>query len=519
MSANLFNTIKLKRPKRNRFDLSHDVKASCNMGQLVPTMFLECVPGDSFNLGCDQLLRFAPMVSPVMHRIDVYHHYWFVPYRILWKNWETYITGSKDGKVVTPPAFPTGLVGTGAGLYTKLHDYLGMPNITTVSGGYLETVSALPCAAYQRIWYDFYRDQNMQQGVTRDDIDLVDGDQGANWATISALRNRCWEHDYFTACLPFTQKGPEVTLPLAGFGDVPVKVQPTADWGANADWPATAGGGTGTHITVPAGDPSWTDVGDQSELYAETSTLSPEPTTVNELRFMYRLQTFLEKAARGGTRYAEHIWSMFGVKSDDARLQRPEYITGVKSPVIVSEVLQTSESGGTPQGNMAGHAVALTQGHYGKYYCKEHGCIIGIMSVMPKTAYYQGVPKFFTKVASATNDYFWPDFAHLGEQAVLNREVYAGGVSPFDTFGYVPRYSEYKFMPNRVAGDFRTSLDYWHMARNFAAPPALNEDFVVADPTTRIFADTNPGDDHIWFQVLHKVLANRGMPKFGTPGW
>jgi hypothetical protein len=227
-----------------------------------------------------------------------------------------------------------------------------------------------------------------------------------------------------------------------------------------------------------------------------------------------------EKNARGGTRYIENILMHFGVKSSDKRLQRPEYITGVKTPVVISEVLNTTgNENQLPQGNMAGHGVAVTTGKYGSYFCEEHGYIIGIMSVMPKTAYQQGVPKTYLK--NDPLDFFWPSFAHIGEQPVVNAELFAYTTGDQNTFGYVPRYAEYKFMPNRVAGDFRTTLDYWHLGRIFNNLPSLNQTFIECAPedVDRIFAvlDEPEGTDNLYCQVLHKIRAVRPMPKFGTP--
>ncbi|AXH77003.1 MAG: major capsid protein [Microviridae sp.] len=492
---NLFNTVKMTRPNKNAFDLSHDVKLSLNMGQLVPIMCTECVPGDKFNISCESLLRFAPLVSPVMHKMNVYMHYFFVPHRLVWPNWEKFITNT-DG---LPPAFPT--VEITSGSYTPLCDYLGLP--IPPPGAPAEFVNAIPFAAYQKIYNEYYRDQNLAISATDT---LQDGLNDIN--NFRNLRKRAWEHDYFTSALPFAQKGNPVNLPIGVFPeDVPVYVN---------------NGGTDTEFQ---GNPLNVDViGQQSddtpenELYAQTAGVATQATTINDLRRAFKLQEWLEKAARGGTRYVESILSHFGVKSSDKRLQRPEYITGTKSPVIISEVLNTTGTEDAPQGQMAGHGVSVTSGRYGSFFCEEHGYIIGIMSVMPNTAYQQGIPKHFTK----TNDpfqYFWPSFAHIGEQPIENRELYAyqGDAAGSETFGYTPRYAEYKYENNRVAGDFRTNLDFWHMGRIFDAPPALNRTFVECDPTHRIFAVTDPSVQKLYAHVHNKITAVRPMPKFGTP--
>jgi len=228
------------------------------------------------------------------------------------------------------------------------------------------------------------------------------------------------------------------------------------------------------------------------------------------------LQSWFERNARGGTRYAEHIKAHWGITVPDYRLQRPEYIVGVKTPLTISEVLNTTGTTDLPQGNMSGHGVSVATGKFSRYSCVEHGFVIGLLSVMPKTAYQQGLEKFWLKTDDPTQ-YFYPAFAHIGEQETLNREVYAfQGTTGDDVFGYVPRYAEYKFMNNRVAGDFRSSLDFWHMGRIFDAPPALNADFVISDPTTRIFA-VESEVQHVWAHVVNKVRVARMMPRFGTP--
>jgi len=505
---NLFNSIKLTKPKSNSFDLSHDVKLSTQMGQLTPILTLECVPGDKFNLGCESLVRFAPLIAPVMHRMDVTMHYFFVPNRLVWSNWEKFITDANSG-LVSPYIFSANFEAqyqnpTQAGTAGKTADYLGLP--TPPNGSFNTQVSAIPFAAYQCIYNEYYRDQNLQAPIN---YKLSDGSNDGSFDRVRELcnlRNRSWEHDYFTASLPFAQKGQAVDIPL---GSIDGNVEVFYD---NAS--GTTLNGTPASINVQ-GQPAADITNDR--LYAKTDGVDIEPTTINDLRRAYRLQEWLEKNARGGTRYIESILSHFGVRSSDARLQRPEYITGVKTPVVISEVLNTTgEDGGLPQGNMAGHALSISSGKSGSYYCEEHGYIIGIMSVMPKTAYQQGIPRTFLK--NDTLDYYFPSFANIGEQAVEKQELFAYTVNKNDTFGYVPRYAEYKYMPSRVAGEFRTTLDYWHLGRIFATEPNLNSTFIECTPeqTTRIFA-VEDGTDPLYCHVYNKIQAVRPMPKFGTP--
>nr|QJB19325.1 MAG: major capsid protein [Microvirus sp.] len=512
----IFSEINVRRPKRNSFDLSHDLKVSSNMGDLVPVNCMECVPGDRFKLSTEVLVRLAPLVSPIMHRVDVSLHWFFVPNRIVWKDWEKFITNTKDEGTGLLPAFPYVNFGSQSAAQMKLGFYLGLPD-PSLNGTKEkdEKVSAIPFAAYQKIYNDYYRDQNLIDDIKPD---LVNGDNTPSFISkFGILRKRAWEHDYFTGALPFAQKGDPVQLPLNTFDDVEV-VRYQAAAGTSASWNNLAPlNGT---TSVPNGPGVTNPDKLDGSLYAKTSDLANTAATINDLRRATKLQEWLERAARGGSRYIENTLAHFGVRSSDKRLNRPEYIVGTKAPVTISEVVSTAETKtGTqtvPQANMAGHGVSAQFGRDGSYYCEEHGYIMCMMSVMPKTSYFQGVPKHFMKIVDPFQ-FYWPSFANIGEQEVYNNELYAFKNTGGNTFGYVPRYAEYKYLPGRVAGDFRSSLSFWHMGRRFDSVPNLNKAFVEADPTTRVFAVTDTAVDHIWSHIYFNIVASRLMPKFGTP--
>lgn len=458
------------------------------------------------------------MLAPIMHQTSVYIHYFFVPNRILWDNWEDFITGGEDG--TADPAFP---VFNNLGTVTEgsLFDYLGLPTGTAIGD-----VNALPTMAYNKIYNEYYRDQNLATKLTDK---ATDGNNSA--VGLFDLQKRAWQHDYFTSALPWTQKGPEATIPLGteaplmygdyGSGGVgtdnqlvrkPYSVDPAA-YGSYINPLVTDGGAalsdsTGTDWNV---DVSKSHAADLSDAAAAS---------INELRRAFRLQEWLERNARGGSRYIEVIMAHFGVKSSDSRLQRPEFLGGSATPVTISEVLQTSDNASetTPQANMAGHGVAVGQSKKVSYFCEEHGFILGLMTVMPKTAYQQGLPKIFSKFDKF--DYFWPSFQSIGEQPIYNQEIYydAADSQNENVFGYTPRYAEYKYIPSSVHGEMRTSLNFWHMGRIFSSRPSLNADFVECDnaEVERIFA-VNQDAENLYVYLHNHIKATRPMVYFGTP--
>lgn len=515
----IFNQVQMTGVPSNSFDLSHDVKLSMNMGDLVPVQIMECIPGDQVKLSSTVMARLAPMVSPVMHKIDIDVQHFFVPNRLLWQGWEKFITtGTPDVSTPAAPYFQ--------GSYTHniggLADYLGLPTGVAMT----QPINALPFAAYQKIYQDYYRDQNL---ISEFEPILNDGlnSYSDNWF---GLRKRAWNHDYFTSALPFAQKGDEVTIDLGTSAPVVLSADglsgvDTGVWRTQAAVTAanatvtTVGGGTtsslarindgGTYINATY-DPN-------GSLEADLSAASS--ITINQLRWAVKLQEFLERNARGGTRYIEHILAHFGVHSSDKRLQRAEFLGGSRQHMVISEVLQNAPSNAdtdTPQGNMAGHGISVGSGNDFKYFVEEHGFIISICSIRPKTAYYQGLHRLWTRFDPL--QYAFPSFANLGEQEIYNKELYYSEADSLndDVFGYIPRYSEYKYQDSRVAGDFREQLEFWHMARKFATRPQLNQTFIECNPTTRIFA-VEDGVHHIYAQFLNDLTVRRRLPKYGIP--
>lgn len=511
---NIFNQLALKRPAQSRFDLSHDVKMSLNMGKLVPTACLEVIPGDSFNISVENMLRFAPLISPVMHRVRVSTHFFFVPKRLLWDGWDEWIANRTPDvehpfSEIDVDGFPNG----------SIADYLGLPTGELGSSGLFFDPS--PLAAYRLIWDEYYRDQNLQGEKF---VPLVAGTNPAYDSVNSENPYaRAWMRDYFTSALPFAQAGDTVQIPLTTAADQVVTLNPTGQPGLikQPDGTTIVNG----DVVVGSGPTPLTNsmqVGANPSVYDPNGSLvvdvQSDAVDINTVRKAFALQRWLELMARTGRRYTEVIRAHFDVIPSDARLQRPEYIGGSKQNMVIGEVLSTAQNteADIPVGQMSGHGISVGGGNNFSYRSEEHGFIIGIMSVMPDTAYQQGLPRMFSRITDPT-DYAWPTFANLGEQVILNKEVFAATLDPDGTFGYTPRYSEYKFLNSRVAGDMRDTLSFWHLGRIFSIAPALNESFISADPSNRIFSVIDVNAHHIYAHIYNNISVKRKLPRFGIP--
>lgn len=504
---------------RSSFNRSHGYKTTFDAGYLIPFYADEALPGDTFNLKLTAFARLATLLHPYMDNLFLDTQYFAVPVRLIWDNWEKF-NGAQDNPAdstdfLTPKMTSPAVTGYGE---QSLSDYLGIP--TKIPD--LEHVSFWH-RAYNLIYNEWYRDENLQDSV------VVDTDDGPDTPADYTLLRRGKRHDYFTSALPWPQKGVAVPLPLTG--DAPVtgigKFDQSFTTAATAFYET---GGTGTVVYANSGqidaannsrifhveeDPNNTGF---PGIYADLSAVTAA--TINQLREAVQIQKLYERDARGGTRYIEVIKSHFGVTSPDQRLQRPEYLGGGSTPIMVTPVAQTSETGTSPQANLSAFGTVVAQNHGFTASFTEHCVILGIMSVRADLTYQQGLNRMFSR--DTRFDFYWPALSHLGEQGVLNKEIYAQGTTADDdVFGYQERYAEYRYKPSLVTGQLRsnstTPLDTWHLSQDFSALPVLNSSFIEEDPPVdRVIAV--PSEPHLILDSHISLTTARPMPVYSIPG-
>lgn len=542
--------------KRNKFNLSHYHLLTCDMGKLVPCGVTDVLPGDTFVGSTSALVRMSPMVAPVMHPIEVRIHHWFVPYRLLWDEFEDFITGGATG--MDTPAFPQ--VNVNNASISSLHDYFGIP---TEKKQDLK-VSALPYRAYSLIYNNFYRDQDLEQEIP------ISYASGVDSTTNTTLQNVAWSKDYFTTARPWTQKGADVTIPVLGspvdttyyygksfkiasqsfevifngdnFRGVDIQsISYVNDTTASISYIVRSGTGatksqtSNLVLNTPTDVPKQTSpiipnigtikasvapsdkfnvarVTFSGEIVLQTKTgkeQSGGSISVQDLRLATALQRMQEARAKYGSRYIDYL-AYYGVKCSDSRLQLPEYLGGGKNLLQISEVLQTTPTADSYVGDMYGHGIMSMRSNRFKFFAEEHGVIISLMSVLPHNMYSDGVDRMWLKTTK--DEFYQKELNAIGMQEIYNAELFVDKPETQKaTFGYQDRYNEYRHAMSKIHGDFRKTMDYWHLARQFDSLPVLNASFVKAQPSKRIFAEQT--SNCLWVMAKHNLKALRCMPK------
>ena len=555
--------------KRTKFDRSHVYKTTFDSGKLIPVFVDEVLPGDTTRMSVNYFARLATPIKPIMDNIYLDWFFFFVPNRLVWEHWQNFCFEQEDPDDSTDYVIPTvTAAGNSDNAYIgSLWDYFGLPVNTS---GNLSGISALPFRAVYLIWNEWFRDENLQKSVkiqkgdANEVLDTSRSTDQPSWVFSSgtsvfpglACPPRGKRHDYFTSALPWTQKGPGVSIGLAGTASI-VDPSPTTGYllhstsdqlaavSAYGGSSSSSGGrrkasGQKTITFNRGGDNDWSNIGGFAGNTSDNITMSAQPAsgflandsyvdldtssifTINSLRTAFQMQKFYERLARGGSRYTEVLRSFFGVVSPDARLQRPEFLGSFTKMVNVNPIAQTSATDSTsPQGNLSAYGVTAAKFHGFTKSFVEHGYIIGFVCARADLTYQQGINKMWLR--STVYDFYWPTFAHLGEQAIELREIYAQG-SEADTtvFGYQERYAEYRYKPSQITGKFRSSvvngsLDKWHLSQFFKNAPTLNEEFIIENPPIeRIIAV--PSEPEFLLDIGFRYTTVRPMPMFGTPG-
>lgn len=515
-----FDFVQAKKPKRSAFDLSHRRVTTMNPAELTPIFCKEVIPGDTFNFNLELYLKTMPLISPVMHHVNMYAHAFFVPTRLLVGNeaWENFITGKTETNLpswdpsyydASPSKLPDlGKNGLAQALNFGVWDgaasnpFLGKP------------MSQLPLRAYQLIWSEYYRDQNHTPAITFANIPnvLTHGVSDTHqW--IFSKRKRCFEKDYFTSAMLTQQRGAPVSMPLSGSAPVIPSSASNELSVIVSDGGAPSGAGNlvstvdGVLQNDSSGEPVYFD-GQVADLSQATAT------TISDLRQAFALQRWYEASMRFGQRYVEQLLGLFGVVSKDSRLQRPEFLAGGKLPVQIGEVLQTSQSDTTPQGTMAGKALSIGNIINFRRDFDEHGYIMILVSVLPRTSYLSFCDR--QNLHLDRFDFPFPQFAHLSEQVIFNQEIYqANEAALVNPFGYQPIYTEHRYIPDTYHGELKDTLKFWGLGREFPSLPSLDEQFVEGSFPQDIFAVDE--EQAILLQSFARITAIRPLPKYGTP--
>lgn len=517
--------------RRTKFDRSHVYKTSFDSGKLIPVFVDEVLPGDTTRMSVNYFARLATPIKPIMDNIYLDWFFFFVPNRLVWEHWQNFCFEQDDPEDSTDYVIPTIACASSQEnlLIGTLWDYFGLPVNTArdVSG-----INALPFRAVYLIWNEWFRDENLQKSVKilkTDENNVVDYtrlNEQPSWLMGSdgrpiegyACPPRGKRHDYFTSALPWTQKGPGVNISLTG--NAPIMASTDTEPTPHAPGMYVArDGASSTRFAAMTWDTRPADVASGS-VYADLSDVSA--ITINGLRTAFQMQKFYERLSRGGSRYTEVLRSFFGVVSPDARLQRPEFLGSFTKMIMINPIAQTSATDNTsPQGNLSAYGVTASKFHGFTKSFVEHGYVIGFVCARADLTYQQGINKMWLR--STVYDFYWPTFAHLGEQAIELREIYAQGTEADTTvFGYQERYAEYRYKPSQITGKFRSSvtggnLDVWHLSQFFSNAPTLNEEFIMENPPIeRIVAV--PSEPEFLLDIGFRYTTIRPMPMFGTPG-